>query len=100
VHLLITPRISPSRLLKSLKGVTSREANRLLNLTGAPFWQKESYDHWVRNSSEFQKIRDYIHNNPVKAGLARKPEDYRWSSAGVEMSLDAARVGACATGQG
>src|SRR6185503_11377559 len=48
VHLLIQPKISPSALLKSLKGATARAANRLLGRTGDPFWQKESYDHWVR----------------------------------------------------
>jgi hypothetical protein len=27
-----------------------------------------------------QKVR-YIHQNPVRAGLVARPEDYRWSSA-------------------
>jgi putative transposase len=99
VHLLIQPRIAPNHLLKSLKGATAREANRLLGRTGETFWQKESYDHWVRNRGEFEKIRAYIENNPVKAGFVRKPEDYPWSSAGVEKSLDAARTSAYATGQ-
>ena len=89
--------IAPDRLLKSLKGATAREANRLLGRTGEPFWQKESYDHYVRNRIEFEKIRTYIETNPVKAGLVRNPEDYPWSSAGVETSLDAARTSACAT---
>jgi REP element-mobilizing transposase RayT len=97
VHLLIRPLIAPDRLLKSLKGVTAREANRLLGRTGEPFWQKESYDHCVRNRSEFLKIRAYIENNPVKARLVKNPEDFPWSSASVEMSLDAARTSACAT---
>ena len=83
--------------MKSLKGASSREANRVLGRTGEPFWQKESYDHRVRNPSEFQKIRMYIEANPVKVGLARNPQDYPWSSAGVERSLDAARRSACAT---
>ncbi len=76
VHLLIRPLIAPDRLLKSLKGATAREANRLLGRTGEPFWQKESYDHCVRNRIEFEKIRIYIEANPVKAGLVRNPEDY------------------------
>jgi len=97
VHLLILPLIGPDRLLKSLKGATAREANRLLGRTGEPFWQKESYDHWVRNPGELEKIRTNIENNPVKAGLVRNPQDYPWSSAGVETSLDAARKSACAT---
>jgi hypothetical protein len=46
VHLLLLPSISPSLFLKSLKGSTAREANRLLHRTGEQFWQRESYDHW------------------------------------------------------
>ena len=34
---------------------------------GGAFRQKESYDHWVRNTAEFYKIKTYIENNPVKA---------------------------------
>ena len=49
VHVLLFPHVSPSRLLQSLKGVTAREANRFLGRTGEPFWQAESYDHWVRD---------------------------------------------------
>jgi putative transposase len=81
VHVLLLPIVAPSRLLKSLKGHTAREANRLLGRTGEPFWQRESYDHWVRNADEFRKISAYIENNPVKAGLAAMAEDYAWSSA-------------------
>ena len=57
VHVLITPLVAPSRLLKALKGVTAREANKLLRRTGEPFWQHESYDHWVRDDAEFKRIR-------------------------------------------
>ena len=98
VHMLVDPRVSPSLLLKSLKGASAREANRVLGRTGEPFWQKESYDHWVRNAEELERIRKYIENNPVKAGLAESPGEYLWSSGrGVETSLDAARTSACAT---
>ena len=97
VHLLIWPKVTPDRLLKSLKGATAREANRLLGRTGEPFWQKESYDHWVRDAAEYAKIRRYIENNPVKAGQVQNPCEFPWSSAGVETSLDAARTSACAT---
>jgi REP element-mobilizing transposase RayT len=97
VHLLIRPLVHPSRLLKALKGSTAREANRILGRTGEPFWQKESFDHWIRDREEFARIRAYIVNNPVRAGLVMKPEEYPWSSVSVEMSLDAARASACAT---
>ena len=48
VHLLITPHMAPSRLMQLLKGVTARAANKILGRTGETFWQKESYDHYVR----------------------------------------------------
>jgi REP element-mobilizing transposase RayT len=100
VHVLVLPKVSPPRLFQSLKGVTAREANRILGRTGECFWQAESYDHWVRNDAELRRIRKYIENNPVRAGLVARPEDYRWSSAGAEMSLGAAGTSACATGEG
>lgn len=89
VHLLILPKIAPYRLVKSLKGATAREANKLLRRTGKPFWQKESYDHWVRDRAEFGRVRAYIESNPVNAGLARTPDEFPWSSAGVGKSADA-----------
>jgi putative transposase len=76
VHLLVLPRISPSRLLQSLKGPTARDANKILGRTGQPFWQEESYDHWVRDAAERTRIAWYIENNPVKAGLASQPQAY------------------------
>jgi hypothetical protein len=48
--------------------------------TGQPFWQDESYDHLVRHREEFERIRNYIENNPVVAGLVQAPEQYLWSS--------------------
>jgi len=79
---LITPHVEVSRLMQSLKRFTAREANRMLGLTGQPFWQDESYDRLVRDQTEFQRIVRYIEMNPVKSGLAATPEDFPWSSAG------------------
>jgi len=80
VHILITPVVSVPKIMKSLKAFTAREANAILNRTGLPFWQREFYDHWVREG-EFDRIARYIAQNPVKAGLATEPHLYPWSSA-------------------
>ena len=82
VHLLVTPAVALPKLTKSLKGITAKRANAILALTGSPFWQEESYDHLVRHAREFEKIRNYIEENPVRAGLVREASEYRWSSAG------------------
>jgi putative transposase len=68
-------------ITKRLKGYTALEANRLLSRTGQTFWQQESFDHWARDEAEFYRIIACIENNPVKAGLVSRPEDWRWSSA-------------------
>jgi REP element-mobilizing transposase RayT len=81
VHLLVTPHVPATKWLGPLKGFTAHEANRLLGLTGKPFWQNESHDHVVRSPEEFTRIRRYIENNPVKAGLVADPGDFEWSSA-------------------
>jgi len=81
VHLLILPKEPVPVLMRWLKGSTARRANQLLGRTGQPFWQDESYDHWVRNRDELQRIVRYIEQNPVNAGLAGAVDLWPWSSA-------------------
>jgi putative transposase len=76
VHLLILPRIAVAKIMRWLKGSTARRANQLLERTGLPFWQDESYDHWVWSPKELSRIIRYIEENPVSAGLVGWP----WSS--------------------
>jgi hypothetical protein len=59
---------------------TAWECNQLLGVRGA-FWQHESYDHWIRDAEELERIILYIEANPVKAGLSAAPELWPFSSA-------------------
>jgi len=97
VHVLVLPLVAPSKLFQSIKGFTAFKANKLLGRTGEPFWENESYDHWVRDAAELERIRRYIEGNPVRAGLVAKPEDYRWSSAHAGTNAAGAGWKACAT---
>ena len=81
VHLLVLPKKPVPVLMRWLKGSTARRANQLLGRTGQPFWQDESFDHWVRNRRELASIIRYIENNPVSAGLVSSIELWPWSSA-------------------
>jgi putative transposase len=83
VHLLITPYLAIARIMNGIKGAFARQANAFLGHKGQPFWQDESFDHWVRNSNEFRKIQTNIEYNPVFAGFVSEPTDWRWSSAGA-----------------
>ena len=88
VHVLLDPQTSLSKITQQIKGATSREANLILGRTSKPFWQDESFDHWVRDPAEWQKIRAYIEANPVKAGLVASPKDWPWSSASNPFPIE------------
>jgi REP element-mobilizing transposase RayT len=100
VHLLATPAVALPKLTKSLKGITAKRANAMLELTGRPFWQEESYDHLVKHAREFGKIWRYIEGNPVRAGLVKEAGEYRWSSAGWATGGSPADQGVRPTGAG
>lgn len=85
VHLLIETVQPLEKITRLLKGYTARCANRILGRTGQAFWQDESFDHWVRNSAQLERIVHYIENNPVTAGLVRNPQDWPWSSAALRV---------------
>jgi len=92
------------------EGATARQANLILGRTGETFWQAESYDHWVRDASEWRRIASYIENNPVKAGwrhaqkitmVERSRTDRSAETPGTgpqSGSLGAAATSGCATG--
>lgn len=88
IHVVLTPvmgsdgqPVALQGIMHSLKRHTAREANRVLGRTGQ-FWQHESYDHVVRDAAELARIRRYILNNPVRAGLVDDPRQwpYSWGS--------------------
>ncbi len=73
-------------VVKQWKGATSIKLNRLLGQSGR-LWQPDYYDRYVRDMDHFYNCRSYIRNNPVKAGLCERPEDWQYSSAWKERGL-------------
>ncbi|MDE0770337.1 MAG: transposase [Opitutaceae bacterium] len=82
IHLLANPKdehsLNLETFIKRLKGRTARNINKILG-RGGPFWQTEWFDRWIRNDAERARTIAYIQNNPVKARLVNKPEDYPFS---------------------
>ncbi len=86
VHVLIEPHISLSKIIQSWKSFTGRwalkhNAELGLGVPGKSFWMREYWDRFIRNEKHFNNVIEYIHNNPVKANLVTKKEDWKWSSA-------------------
>ena len=84
-HLVFTPfeklpgiYFGLTEILHSLKRYTARESNKILQKRGA-FWQDESYDHFIRDDTELERIVKYVLYNPVKADLVREQTDWKWS---------------------
>jgi putative transposase len=82
-HLLVkTPLGKLQKFMQELKCTYSRSFNRRHHRVG-PLFQGRYSAILVEQDMHAIDIVRYIHLNPVKAKMAEKPEDYRWSSAGV-----------------
>jgi REP-associated tyrosine transposase len=66
-----------SRVLHSIKGASAHSINKLLDRRG-PVWQDESFDHIVRSYENLEGTVEYIRQNPVRRGLVKRPEHYKW----------------------
>ncbi len=82
VHVLFTalPEWAMSKIVGSWKSYTAHEANKIMRRSGK-FWQPELFDRYIRDGKHFRNAIAYIENNPVKAGLCAKPEEWCWGSA-------------------
>jgi REP element-mobilizing transposase RayT len=81
VHVDLKPHGTLHEIMHWIKQATAVRANRLINLTGQPFWQREYFDTWIRTSEELRLVIGYVEENPVRAGLALCAEDWARSSA-------------------
>ena len=61
-----TQRHPLSEIVRGLKTFSSRRINQLRHSPGVPVWQRNYYEHVVRNESDLDAIRNYILDNPSK----------------------------------
>lgn len=82
VHTVVLPKIIDSgeiyplsRITYTWKRYSATKINRLLGRCG-PFWQRESYDHVIRDEDELYGVLQYIMDNPIKANLVEKWDEW------------------------
>jgi len=63
-------------------------------------WQREYWDRFIRNEQHLAAIIQYIHENPVKAGLVATAEEWRWGSARLQPGSALAHGSATALAHG
>ncbi len=80
VHLLLLPRrVSLVRILRDVKSKTGYALLRQRMRRGV-IWQRSYFDFICRKARDFSNKLEYIHRNPVTAGLVQRPEEWAWSS--------------------
>ena len=50
---------------------------------GTAVWQREYFDRYIRNAGHYLNTVQYIHENPVTAGLITRADEWPYSSVGV-----------------
>jgi len=80
-HAICAP-VHPTTISLAIKSVkqSSMSAINQQRGTEGEFWQSRFFDRALRTVQEFNEKVEYIHLNPVKAGLVRRPQDWPWSS--------------------
>ncbi len=85
-HLILTPgideeerRVMPLfQIMQEIKGASARKINQRLERHG-PVWQEESFDHVLRSAEDIYATVLYVLENPVRGGLVRERNEYRWT---------------------
>ena len=52
-------------IMRAFKSISAIAANRVLGLSGIPFWQRNYYEHIVRNDHDLDEIREYVMGNSL-----------------------------------
>jgi REP-associated tyrosine transposase len=80
-HAICAPQhpLTISLVVKSLKQSSMTAINRRRAASGE-LWQSRFFDRALRTVKEYHETIEYLHRNPVRAGLVRQAGDWPWSS--------------------
>lgn len=81
VHVLFRPHSMPmDRIVQRWKRFSAWRINERLGRAGR-FWARDYFDRFIRDEAHFLRARKYVRENPVRAGLCPKAEDWLFGSA-------------------
>jgi REP element-mobilizing transposase RayT len=87
VHVLVRAYegVDLGKIIQSWKSYTGRRIARMdyhkPSVGEGGIWMRDFWDRFIRDRAHFRDAIDYIHQNPVKAKLTSKAEEWVWSSA-------------------
>ena len=88
VHAIVRSRgeATVGKVMAFLKRVVGNELRRR-GVEGW-VWEARFYDRLIRDEDEFWNAVRYIHENPVKAGICERPEEWAWSTSNAAVGAD------------
>ena len=60
------------RLIGAFKTISTKQINFIRKTSGASFWQRNFYEHVIRDDHALNRIREYITTNPLRWDLDRE----------------------------
>ncbi len=79
----VAPRLSP--WMKTLKGYLSKVFRN--GQVEGPYWQKGFFDHVLRSEESYEQKWVYVRDNPERAGLVKKAEDWPYQGEIFRLNL-------------
>lgn len=73
---LVRPANSLSTIIWGFKSTVTKQVNWLRNSPDAPVWQRNYYEHVIRDEKDLERIREYIANNPARWAEDQENPDY------------------------
>jgi putative transposase len=92
LHILLTPGDTSTveKAMQMIKGGSAHKMG-LERPQKFPVWHAGFHDRWMRDAEEYWGSKQYIEQNPIKAKLVERPEDYPFASASGNYVLDLSR---------
>ncbi len=89
LHLLLTPTTTTSleKAIQLIKGGSSYQIHKERNQK-MEIWQQGFYDWTIRDANDWRTKVEYIRMNPVRVKLVQRPQDWPYSSAAGQFTLD------------
>ena len=88
-HVILSPNVGTTleRAMQFIKGGFSFRAIKELGIHRS-IWQAGYFDYRIRDEGDFIKRQEYVHQNPVRAHLAERAEQFPFSSANPSFEVD------------
>jgi len=64
------------RLIGTFKTISTKRINEMCDTSGISFWQRNYYEHIIRNENELNNIREYIRYNPLQWQFDRENPEH------------------------